>query len=98
MSRDDQLPGSKSLARVSPRLHTPIWSCVAVAILAAVPFIQFTGATVVAVAATAMIYLSYFLGNLAFMRARVRGWPRTKAPFSLGKWGPVVKALNIRLD
>ncbi len=95
MSRDGQLPGSKGLAKVNPRLHTPIWSCVAVALVAAIPFIQFAGATVVAVAATAMIYLSYFLGNLAIMRARAKGWPKTKAPFSLGKWGPVVNALGL---
>src|SRR5438309_2327165 len=27
------------------------------------------------------------LGILAIFRARLRGWPKTKAPFSLGKWG-----------
>src|SRR5207245_10339167 len=37
MSRDDQLPASKVLARVSPRLHTPVWSCVAIGALSAVP-------------------------------------------------------------
>jgi amino acid transporter len=95
MSRDGQLPGSKGLARVSPKLHTPIWSCIAVALVAAIPFLQFAGATVVAVSATAMIYLSYFLGNLAFMRARMRGWPKNKAPFSLGSWGKVVNALGL---
>jgi amino acid transporter len=95
MARDDQLPGSKVLARVSPRLHTPIWSCIAVAVIAAIPFLQFAGATVIAVSATAMIYLSYFLGNLAIMRARLKGWPRTKAPFSLGRWGPVVNVLGL---
>src|SRR5438132_1873327 len=95
MARDNQLPLSRPLARVSPRLHTPVWSCVAVAAISAIPFIQFAGATVIAVAATAMIYLSYFLGNLAIMRARVRGWPRTKAPFSLGKWGPIVNVLGL---
>src|SRR5260221_14422726 len=34
-----------------------------------------------------MIYLSYLIGNLALFRARLRGWPKTKAPFSLGRWG-----------
>ena len=95
MSRDDQLPGSKFLAKVSPRLHTPIWSCIAVALVSAIPFLQFAGATVIAVAATAMIYISYLLGNLVIMRARTRGWPKVKAPFSLGMWGPVVNVLGI---
>jgi amino acid transporter len=95
MSRDNQLPLSKALARVSPSLHTPIGSCVAVAVLSAIPFIQFAGATIIAVAATAMIYLSYFLGGLALLRARLKGWPRTKAPFSLGKWGVVVSVVGL---
>jgi amino acid transporter len=95
MARDDQLPLSKPMARVSPTLHTPIWTCVVIGLLSAIPFIQFAGAAVIAVAATASIYLSYLLGNLAVMRARLRGWPRTKAPFSLRGWGKVVNVLAI---
>lgn len=95
MSRDDQLPASKRLAKVNPRLHTPIGSCIAVALLSAIPFIQFGGATIIAVSATAMIYLSYLLGNLAVFRARLKGWPRVKAPFSLGKWGKTASVLAI---
>ena len=83
MARDDQLPFSGTMAKVSPRLHTPIATCVIVGALAAVPFIQFAGAAVIAVGATASIYLSYLLGNLAFLRARSKGWPRTEAPFKL---------------
>ena len=49
----------------------------------------------IAVGATASIYLSYLLGNLAVMRARMQGWPKTKAPFSLGKWGKVVNVVAI---
>jgi amino acid transporter len=95
MSRDNQLPGSKFLSRVSPSLHTPVWSCVAVMVIAAVPFIQFSGAAIVAIAATGMIYLSYFLGNLVILRARARGWPRTNAPFKLGRWGMLVNVVAL---
>ena len=95
MARDDQLPFSKTLSKVSPRLHTPIGACVVIGLLSAVPFIQFAGAAVLAVGATATIYLSYFLGNIAVMRARTKGWPKTKAPFSLGGWGKVVNALAL---
>ena len=42
-----------------------------------------------------MIYLSYLLGNIAVLRARMRGWPKTKAPFSLGRWGKLVNVLAI---
>jgi amino acid transporter len=95
MARDDQLPFSKTLSKVSPRLHTPIGACVIIGVLAAVPFIQFAGAAVLAVGATATIYLSYLLGNIAVMRARTKGWPKTKAPFSLGAWGKVVNIVAI---
>ena len=95
MARDDQLPFSKSMAKVNPRLHTPVATCIIVGALAAVPFIQFAGASTIAVGATASIYFSYLLGNLAFMRARARGWPKTRAPFSLGSWGKVVNVVAI---
>jgi amino acid transporter len=95
MARDDQLPFSKSMAKVNPRLHTPVATCIIVGALAAVPFIQFAGASTIAVGATASIYFSYLLGNLAFMRARAKGWPKTRAPFSLGVWGKVVNVVAI---
>jgi urea carboxylase system permease len=87
MARDNQLPASKPLARVSPTLQTPVWSCIVVAVIAAIPFIQYSGAAIIAIAATGMIYLSYFLGNIVILRARLRGWPKAKAPFRLGRWG-----------
>jgi amino acid transporter len=95
MARDDQLPGSRFMSKVSPHLHTPIGACIVVGLLAGIPFLQFAGASTIAVAATATIYLSYLLGNIGVMRARNRGWPRTRAPFSLGKWGKVVNVIAI---
>ena len=95
MSRDNQLPFSGALSRVAPSLHTPVWSCIAVAILAAVPLIQFSGAGIIAIAATGMIYLSYFVGNIAILRARLKGWPKTEAPFKLGRWGLIVNIVGL---
>src|SRR5262245_50827291 len=95
MSRDNALPFSKPLAKVAPSLHTPVWTCITIAVLAAVPFIQYSGAGIIAIAATGMIYMSYFLGNIAILRARLRGWPKTKAPFRLGSWGLVVNILGL---
>jgi amino acid transporter len=95
MSRDNQLPGSKFLSRVSPTLHTPVWSCIAVGAIAAIPFWQYSGAGIIAIAATGMIYLSYFLGNIVIMRARTRGWPRVSAPFKLGRWGLLVNVVAL---
>jgi len=95
MSRDNTLPFSKALSRVSPGLHTPVWTCIVIALLAAVPFIQFSGVAIIAIAATGMIYMSYFLCNIAILRARAGGWPRTKAPFRLGSWGMAVNILGL---
>ncbi len=95
MARDNQLPGSAFLAKVSPRLHTPVLSCVAVAAIAAIPFYQYSGAGIIAIAATGMIYLSYFLGNIVIMRARLRGWPKVSAPFRLGRWGMLVNIVAL---
>jgi urea carboxylase system permease len=95
MSRDDRLPGSKALAKVHPQLHTPIGSCIAIGILAGIPMIQYAGVAIIAIAATGMIYLSYLIGNFALLRARLRGWPRFKAPFALGKWGLPINLLAI---
>jgi amino acid transporter len=95
MARDRQLPWSRPLSRVAPSLHTPVWACITVAVLAAVPFLRYSGAGIVAIAATGMIYLSYFLGNLVIMRARMRGWPKVRAPFRLGRWGVVVNTVAL---
>jgi amino acid transporter len=95
MARDNQLPASGLLARVSPSLHTPVWSCIVIALLAAVPFTKYSGAGTIAIAATGMIYLSYFLGNIVIMRARLRGWPHAKAPFRLGRWGLLVNVVAL---
>jgi amino acid transporter len=95
MARDNQLPVSGWLARVSKSLHTPVWACVTIAILSALPFIRYAGAGYIAIAATGMIYLSYFLGNLVIMRARATGWPRIRAPFRLGRWGILVNIVAL---
>jgi amino acid transporter len=95
MARDNNLPFSRPITKVSPSLHTPIVACVVVGVLSAVPMIQYAGAGYVAIAATGMIYLSYFLGNVASLKARFQGWPRVKSPFALGPWGKVVNTIGI---
>jgi amino acid transporter len=95
MARDRQLPWSGALSRVVPSLHTPVWACIAVAVIAAIPFLKYSGAATIAIAATGMIYLSYFLGNLVIMRARLRGWPKVRAPFRLGRWGILVNIVAL---
>ncbi|MDR2985213.1 MAG: hypothetical protein LBV34_10270, partial [Nocardiopsaceae bacterium] len=39
--------------------------------------------------------LAYFFGNIAILRARLKGWPKTDAPFRLGRWGKVVNVVGL---
>src|SRR6185437_4171126 len=73
----------------------PVYTCVVIGLLAAIPMIQFAGVAIIAIAATGMIYLSYLLGTIALFRARLRGWPRQQAPFMLGRWGIPLAGLGI---
>ena len=90
-----KLPVSRVLSAVHPVLHTPIGACIAIGVLAGLPLIYYAGAGTIAIGATGMIYLSYILGNVAILLARLKGWPREKAPFSLGQWGLVVNILGL---
>src|SRR4029078_7628459 len=62
MARDKALPGSSLLAKVHPTLHTPVFTCITIGVLAFIPMLQYAGAGVIAIAATGMIYLAYFVG------------------------------------
>jgi amino acid transporter len=95
MARDGKLPLARFYSKVSPTLHTPVIACIVVGLLAAVPFIYYAGAPLIAIAATGMIYLSYLLGNVAILIARLKGWPTENAPFKLGGWGTIVNILAL---
>jgi len=95
MARDGKLPGGSMWNRVSPTLHTPVGTCIVVGVLAGLQLVYYTGAALIAIGATGMIYLSYILGNIAILLARFRGWPEEKAPFSLGSWGTIVNILGL---
>jgi amino acid transporter len=95
MARDGKLPLSRFYNKVSPTLHTPVITCLVVGGLAALPFIYYAGAGLIAIVATGMIYLSYLLGNIAILLARLRGWPTQSAPFKLGGWGMIINLLGL---
>jgi amino acid transporter len=95
MARDGKLPLARYYNKVSPSLHTPVGVCIVVGLLAAVPFLYYSGAGTIAISATGMIYLSYLLGNIAILIARTKGWPKEQAPFKLGGWGTIVNVLAL---
>ncbi|HZU71116.1 MAG TPA: amino acid permease [Ktedonobacteraceae bacterium] len=95
MGRDERLPFGKVWGTVSPGLRTPLWAGIAVAVLSALPFLYSQAIGVLVTGATGMIYLSYFMNNIASLRARFKGWPRVRTPFSLGGWGIPINILAL---
>ncbi len=97
MSRDKHLPLGGVWGHVNSRFRTPANAAIAVGILAAIPILVIGpgGGFSVSIAATGLIYLSYLLCNIGVMAARMRGWPRTPAWFSLGRWGKLVNVVAI---
>jgi urea carboxylase system permease len=97
MGRDRHLPLGQIWGHVSPTFRTPANAAVAVGILAALPILLVgpLGGFNLSIAATGLIYLSYFMCNLGVAVARSRGWPRTRAWFNLGRWGMPVNILAL---
>jgi amino acid transporter len=97
MGRDRHLPLGRFWGSVNGTFRTPANAVIAVGVLAAVPILLVgpIGGITLSIAATGLIYLSYFLCNLGVAFARRRGWPHTPAAFSLGRWGMLVNILAL---
>jgi amino acid transporter len=97
MSRDRHLPLGRAWGHVNGTFRSPANAVIAVGVLAALPILLVgpLGGFTLSIAATGLIYLSYFLCNLGVAFARTRGWPRTKAEFNLGRWGLLVNILAL---
>lgn len=95
MARAGQLPMSKALSRTHN--GTPYRAIILVGFVTSLPLLIAQQMSILASGATAAIYVSYvlLLGLLLF--ARLRGWPRKKAPFSLGRWGIPVNIVALVL-
>jgi urea carboxylase system permease len=97
MGRDRRLPLGGLWGHVNHTLRTPANAGIMVAILAAIPFVV-TGAgsaIYIAIAATGMIYIAYFLCNFGVLVARRKGWPHQGAWFNLGSWGTIINILAL---
>ncbi len=97
MSRDRHLPLGSLWGQVNPTFKTPANAAIAVGVLAALPILVVgpLGGFYMSIAATGLIYLSYFLCNIGVLVARSRGWPRQPAWFNLGRWGMPVNILAL---
>ena len=97
MGRDRHLPFGRVWGNVNQTFRTPANAAIAVGVLAALPILLVgpIGGFTLSIAATGLIYLSYFLCNLGVALARTRGWPHHKAWFNLGRWGMLVNILAL---
>jgi amino acid transporter len=96
MARDNNLPASSLLAKVSPRFQTPVLPAVIIGVLALAILVvnirQPQIFTVVTSIGIIMIYLAYLGVTVPMLIARLRGkWqPAKDGKFSLGRWGLLV--------
>jgi urea carboxylase system permease len=97
MGRDGRLPLGSTWGHVNQTFKTPANAAIAVGVLAAIPFfVTGAGAAIyIAIGATGMIYIAYFMCNLGVLFARTRGWPHSGAWFSLGSWGTIINILAL---
>ena len=97
MSRDRHLPLGRLWGQVNPSFKTPANAAIAVGVLAALPILVVgpLGGFYMSIAATGLIYLSYFLCNVGVLMARRKGWPHKPAWFNLGRWGMTVNILAL---
>jgi amino acid transporter len=97
MGRDRRLPFGGAWGHVSHTFRTPANASVAVGVLGALPLLVMgaLGSIYLAIAATGMIYISYFLCNLGVFAARRKGWPHKGAWFSLGGWGTIINGFAL---
>ncbi|CAM5732170.1 Amino acid permease OS=Streptomyces alboniger OX=132473 GN=CP975_01110 PE=4 SV=1 [Streptomyces alboniger] len=101
MARDNNLPGSSKLAKVSPRFQTPVLPAVIIGVLAVAILVvnirQPQIFTVVTSIGIIMIYLAYLGVTAPMLVARLRGkWqPAGDGKFSLGRWGLLVNIVAV---
>ncbi|HEY7133099.1 MAG TPA: amino acid permease [Candidatus Limnocylindrales bacterium] len=97
-SRDDGIPGSRWLKRVSTRYRTPANALTAVALVAwlftAAAFIVGTGTAIVIITAISTIFLYAAYGVVIFLGATTEEW-RAHRVWSLGRWSKLVASIAV---
>ncbi|MGH7534269.1 MAG: amino acid permease, partial [Gemmatimonadales bacterium] len=98
-ARDDGMPGSSVIKQVSPTYRTPVWSILITSALAVLICLYAAAYFVVTSISVITLYLAYMFPIYLNWRNRRRGsgeyaTPET-APWSLGKWGPLLNVIAI---
>ena len=95
MARDRQIPFSPTFSRTL-KDGSPWTAVLLIGVLSLVPVVVFTTKTASIVGgATAAMYVAYFLIMTVTLIYRLRGWPRVKGWFSLGRWGILVNIVAV---
>jgi amino acid transporter len=87
MARNNQLPGSAFLTKLSRSSDEPIGTIAVSVVLSVLPLVFIKRIEVIVAAITAMIIIPYILVLASLLRRRLQGWPRKESPFKLGRWG-----------
>jgi amino acid transporter len=58
-----------------------------IAVITALPLLASQTFSVLVTGAVGVMYVAYFALALVMLIARLKGWPRQTAPFTLGPWG-----------
>jgi urea carboxylase system permease len=102
MSRDNRLPFSRTMGRVSPRSRTPVVPALVTGVLTIVLLLINIGNQrvfyILTSVAIILFYIPYLMVTGPMLLRRLRGqWPRSEhGPyFSLGRWGVVVNAFAV---
>jgi amino acid transporter len=98
-ARDDGMPGSGLIKRVSPKYRTPVWSILITSVLAVLICIYAAAYFVITSISVITLYLAYMFPIYLNWRNKRRGQgefttPQT-APWSLGAWGPLLNVIAI---
>ena len=98
-ARDDGMPGSALLKRVSGVHQTPAWAIVITSILAVLVCLYAAAFNVVTSISTIALYLAYVIPILLNFRNRMTGrgesMTRAIAPWSLGRLAPFINGIAI---
>jgi amino acid transporter len=98
-ARDGGMPGYTLIRRVDPKYRTPIWSIVITSVLAVLLCLYAAAYFVVTSISVITLYLAYMFPVYLNWRNRRRGkgefTTQETAPWSLGKWGPLINVVCI---
>ncbi|PWU18712.1 MAG: amino acid transporter [Verrucomicrobia bacterium] len=98
-ARDEGLPGSSLIKRVSPRFGTPVWAIIAASVLVVLICLYASAFSVVTSISTIALYLAYIIPVYLNWRNRRRGsgehtTPQT-ARWCLGRWSSPINFIAI---